>query len=281
MAQKSKLLLDTMANKLVDTHAEKVCLIVDDSNDVLLEYESVEHMEQVNITEDVKNSHDKEGTKDGSEKETGVMGGMYCFLEEESLVDLNVPDLEPLPYTPSASDDHRSFYISIPSLSMFYSDPLMGLGSDTGHQGYIVPMRTYEIFVGIHWSLCDGYIYWRSVRFFCGSLMEQIVIFAKPTFGLPIVRDYDESSQGSANLHSIHICEKNKWGSPGIDVYIACIVSQGSHGVLINACSSRFMCWKHDICHEIDVQSLIGINLGDRGKNKELRTIHIKYECER
>ena len=107
------------------------------------------------------------------------------------------------------------------------------------------------------------------------------MIFAKPTFRLPIVRDYDESSQGSANLHSIHIREKNKWGYPGIDVYIACIVLEGSHGVLIDACSSRFMCWKYDICHEIDVQSLIGINLGVRGKNKELRTIHIKHECER
>ena len=32
---------------------------------------------------------------------------------------------------------------------------------------------------------------------------------------------------------------------------------------------------------EIDVQSLIGINLGDRGKNKEMRPIHIKHECER
>ena len=150
MAKKSKLLLDTIAKKLVDTHAEKVCLIVESSNDVPPEHESVEHMEQVDITEDVKSSHDKEGTKDGSEEETGVMGGMYCFLKEESLVDLNVPDLESLPYIPRATNDHRYFCISIPSLSMSYSDPLMGFRSDTGHQGYIMPMRTYEIFVGIH-----------------------------------------------------------------------------------------------------------------------------------
>ena len=68
MAQKSKLLLDTMANKLVGTHAEKVFLIVEDSNDVLPEYESVEHIEQVDIAEDVKSSHDKDGTKDDSEE---------------------------------------------------------------------------------------------------------------------------------------------------------------------------------------------------------------------
>ena len=79
------------------------------------------------------------------------------------------------------------------------------------------------------------------------------MVFAKPTFGLPIVRDYDESSQGSANLYSIHIHEKNKWDYPGIGVYIACIVPQGSRGVLIDECSSRFVCWKHDIYHEIDV----------------------------
>ena len=72
-----------MAKKLVDTHAKKVCLIMEDSNDVLPEDVSVEHMEQVDITEDVKSSHDKEDPKDGSEEEIGVMGGMYCFLEEE------------------------------------------------------------------------------------------------------------------------------------------------------------------------------------------------------
>ena len=80
-----------------------------------------------------------------------------------------------------------------------------------------------------------------------GILIEWMVIFERYSLGLPIVRDYDESSQGSANLHSIHIHEKNKWGYPGIDIYIACIVPQDSHGVLIDACSSRFMSWKHDI----------------------------------
>ena len=41
------------------------------------------------------------------------------------------------------------------------------------------------------------------------------------------------------------------------------------------------MCWIHGICYGTDVLSLIGINLGDRGKNKELRIIHIKHKCER
>ena len=80
MEKQSKLLLDTMANKLVDTHAEQVCLIVESSNDVPPEHESVEHMEQVDVTEDVKSNHDKEDPKDGSEEEIDVQSLMGIDL---------------------------------------------------------------------------------------------------------------------------------------------------------------------------------------------------------
>ena len=45
------------------------------------------------------------------------------------------------------------------------------------------------IFVDIHWSLVDGYIYWRSMRFLCGCMVEQVAMYMWPHGELTKGRD--------------------------------------------------------------------------------------------
>ena len=61
---------------------------------------------------------------------------MFIFsIKVKSSNDLCVLDVEPLPFTSGAVDDHMYFYIFVPSLSMYYTDPFMGSRNDIGYHG--------------------------------------------------------------------------------------------------------------------------------------------------
>ena len=66
-------------------------------------------MKQVDIIDDVNYNLDAEGTKDDNEGEIDVVRDTYCFFEKESVINLYVFDLKPLPYTQGAVDDHTYF----------------------------------------------------------------------------------------------------------------------------------------------------------------------------
>ena len=85
-----------------------------------------------------------------------------CY-EEGDGVDLSlsvpVPDVLPPVFTFDAIETFRYPYVHLPVIHSLYYDALMGLRSMRGYCDCIVPMECYEIFVGVHWSIMDGYLY--------------------------------------------------------------------------------------------------------------------------
>ena len=114
-----------------------------------------------------------------------------------------------------------------------------------------------------------------------GIVKAWVVVFEKYTLGLPHIQGCDEASHESYVFCSVHIYELTERDYPAIGLITAGIVHKSCYGILIDKSSYNYVCWRHGNCHGTTVLSLIGINLGDRGKNKELRVIHIKHECER
>ena len=96
---------------------------------------------------------------------------------EELFGDSCVLELEPLHYAPGVDNRHRYLYVLIPSFSLCITDALLGLRSGAAHCDDIVPVSKYDVFVGIHWSIPDGFIYWRSVLLVYGAIVVQEVAY--------------------------------------------------------------------------------------------------------
>ena len=130
---------------------------------------------QVDGMADMGSSLVEESIGDVSEEKMVDDENVHNCLMEELPIDSGVLKIEPLLYTPRADDRHRYFYVLILSFNLLYSNLLMGLRSGAGCCDDILPVRAYNVLVGIHWSLSDGYIYWRRVILVCGTIVVQEV----------------------------------------------------------------------------------------------------------
>ena len=133
------------------------------------------------------------------EKQVNSFECMGSSFMEESLVDPYVLELEPLPYTPRALDRSRYYYILIPSFNLWYFDLLMGLGGGADYRGYIMPVRSYVVCVGIHWNVSDGFMYWRSILLVGGAIVvQEISCEWKVSQLFPGVNDSDIAIKGDS-----------------------------------------------------------------------------------
>ena len=241
-----------------------------------------DNKEQVESIDDVDNKIDEEATDDmsngnGEDLSSLVMGRGKVDMP----MSLQEADVIPLTCAFGTAKSFRYPYMFFPSFHPIYSDALMGLPSMRSYCDCIIPMGCYAIFVGVHWSIMDGYLYWRSVLVVHGIIIEQMVILARRPPRLPILRGYIKATHANNILRSIHGSELIKRDYLSAGILTSCIVRKDCSGAIIDESIYSYMCWKHDVCYLIVVLGFIANNLGDRGKCKELRDIHCKHECER
>ena len=203
-------------------------MVEDDSAEILKDIPKDDHVKQVRDTDDMRIGN-------GEELPSVVMGEDGIDMS----MNLWIPDLIPLVFASDAATTFRYPYVHLPILHSLYSDVLMGLSIMRSNCDCILPVGCYAVFVGVYWSIMDGDLYWRSVLFVHGIMVEQIVIFTWHAVWLAIIRGCVEISHQSCTFPSLHISKLTMW-----DVVCMCY-----YGIVKDDNSYSFVCWKHDMKH--------------------------------
>ena len=158
-------------------------------NSDVVEYKGMEDDVADEIPQEVMKVIDEDDTGEesagnGEDPPSLVMGGDGINIS----MNLQVPKLTPLIVASDVAEVFRYSYVHLPTFHSLYHDALMGLSSMSNYCNCIFPVKCYGIFMGVHWSIVDGYLYWRSVLFVQGVIVEWLAIFARHDPRLPNIR---------------------------------------------------------------------------------------------
>ena len=107
----------------------------------------------------------------------------WATVEEknEPLLNHLVPRILPHLITSEVIDHSTSYQVHVPFFHFNYDEPLLGLRGIPTYYNHLMLMKTFEIFVDIHWNIKDDYVYWRSVVIWCGHIVERLIVYRRQT----------------------------------------------------------------------------------------------------
>ena len=207
-----------------------------------LERASKKGVTGVVITDEVKlideEDTGEESAGNGEDPPSLVMGGDGINIS----MNLQVPKLTPLIVASDVAEVFRYSYVHLPTFHSLYHDALMGLSSMSNYCNCIFPVKCYGIFMGVHWSIVDGYLYWRSVLFVQGVIVEWLAIFARHDPRLPNIRCCVEP------LHESSYSDIDVSGTI-VNRYSNCVVEVGVN-CLYGKCADRAEGWLFYVSHD-------------------------------
>ena len=183
--------------KVVTEEGEKVILestevVTEEGEEVLIESTEVVSKEGDEIQNECEEDGNKEEMDDHDVMEICVKDKPHSLVTVEETTEpqlsLLMPRILPLPIASETMDHSISYQVHVPSFHFYYVDPLLGLRSIPAYCNHLMPMKTFEIFVDIHWNIEDDYVYWRSVVIWFGHAVERIVVSRQRTTGFSSIR---------------------------------------------------------------------------------------------